>query len=377
MAYVEDDLAVMQADTVLMSQLETYVNAGVVTFYVDDVLTSINEIVNMNYVPSAAFNFKGAIALAADFPTTAAVTNGDVYRITADVTDDDASKTNTSQEFLASSEIAWNGTNWTELGQKQGATEVAATPYDVLDTDGVILVDTVTVGATTVVNLPSAVGRKNREIIVIDQTGGANTDNIDVTPDGSEEIDGVAAAVSINVNFGSLALRSDDANWVTASGVRETIMNTTHRGSNGTDHANVVTNTSDIAAIVDDHIRSVCIGLDATTDEDEVSDALSGNVGDQFSPTFVVVLVTHVGGAIAADATLNIGTSSDGAEILSAQALTGLTTVGTQRHIPVPEGTFDILGNATLYANIESEDSTATTLTLDVYILGRQFTPTP
>jgi len=133
----------------------------------------------------------------------------------------------------------------------------------------------------------------------------------------------------------------------------------------------------DLAARVAEGVEAACIGLDGKTDEDEVSAALNGAAAKQFVPTHVVIVTTHVGGSVAADGTINVGTTTDGAEILSAQALTGLTTVGTARLIPVPEATWDILGNATLYANVESEDSTATTLTFDVHVLGRQFTPTP
>lgn len=122
-------------------------------------------------------------------------------------------------------------------------------------------------------------------------------------------------------------------------------------------------------------IVAACVGLDGVTDENEVSAALNGAASKWFVPTHVVVVVAAVGGSIAADGTINVGSTSDGAEILSAQALTGLTTVGASRVIPVPEGTFSLAGNATLYANVESQDTTATTLTLDVQILGRQFTP--
>jgi hypothetical protein len=75
----------------------------------DDVAQRLNEI-------TGALTFKGTIAVAADFPTTAVVENGYTYRVTATVTDNDATKTNTGQSFVNGDEIAWNGTNWTELG---------------------------------------------------------------------------------------------------------------------------------------------------------------------------------------------------------------------------------------------------------------------
>ena len=60
--------------------------------------------------------FVGAITVAADFPTIAAVQNGWFYSILADVSDNDATKTNTGQSFLQGDEIAWNGLAWVVLG---------------------------------------------------------------------------------------------------------------------------------------------------------------------------------------------------------------------------------------------------------------------
>lgn len=84
----------------------------------------INEIITLANANETAlagasnpFNFAGTISLPADFPTSALVTTGDVYRVLAAVIDNDGTKTNTSQEFLAGTEIAWNGTDWTELGR--------------------------------------------------------------------------------------------------------------------------------------------------------------------------------------------------------------------------------------------------------------------
>jgi hypothetical protein len=60
--------------------------------------------------------FKGAIAVATDFPTLATVQNGWTYTITADVTDNNATRTNTGISFLQNAEIAWNGSTWVQFG---------------------------------------------------------------------------------------------------------------------------------------------------------------------------------------------------------------------------------------------------------------------
>ncbi len=135
----------------------------------------------------------------------------------------------------------------------------------------------------------------------------------------------------------------------------------------------IATNTANIAAIVDDHVRASMTGLAAQTDEDEESGALSGDVANTFVPSEIIVVVTEATGSVAGDGTLNIGTSSDGSDILSAGALTGLDAAGKSRRFPLVAAQYDILANATLYANIESADSTATTLVLSVFVLGRQF----
>jgi len=59
---------------------------------------------------------KGIISAPADFPTGAAVDGAWLFRIAADVTDSDGSKTNTGQTFFAGEQIFWNGTDWTVLG---------------------------------------------------------------------------------------------------------------------------------------------------------------------------------------------------------------------------------------------------------------------
>ena len=60
--------------------------------------------------------FKGIINYPADFPTLAEVQPGWFYIVTSDVTDDDPTKTNTGQSFLAGDEIVWDGSQWVVVG---------------------------------------------------------------------------------------------------------------------------------------------------------------------------------------------------------------------------------------------------------------------
>jgi len=83
----------------------------------DDVLrydSSSEKFVNVN-IPNPLI-FKGSISINSDFPTLASVLTGWMYKVTANVTDNDATKTNTGDSFLAGDEIAWNGTDWSVLG---------------------------------------------------------------------------------------------------------------------------------------------------------------------------------------------------------------------------------------------------------------------
>jgi hypothetical protein len=63
------------------------------------------------------FDYKGSVTLAADFPTAAAVETGWFYTVAGNVTDNDATKTNTGLSFIAGDEIVWDGTTWVTLGR--------------------------------------------------------------------------------------------------------------------------------------------------------------------------------------------------------------------------------------------------------------------
>jgi hypothetical protein len=152
-------------------------------------------------------------------------------------------------------------------------------------------------------------------------------------------------------------------------------INSAHVAGDGSDHADVATNTAAIALIEDDHVRAACLGVDAATDEDEITADLSGDAASYFVPTHYMIVVADLEGTAAGDGTLNIGTATGGTQIKSAQALTNLDTIGDCLMVPLSSTVFaGIAGDAAIYANVEAADSTATSLILDVYLVGRQFT---
>ena len=74
--------------------------------------TLIQSMIATNKKPIIA----GFINLPEDFPLLIDVRLGNIYLVLTGVTDNDATKTNTGQTFLAGDEIIWNDTNWTLLG---------------------------------------------------------------------------------------------------------------------------------------------------------------------------------------------------------------------------------------------------------------------
>ena len=79
-----------------------------------DIVTNAAAIVALG----TPFDYKGSIAAAGDFPTAVLVEDGWAYLITADVIDNDGTKTNTGDAFKDGDEVVWNGTDWTRLGRK-------------------------------------------------------------------------------------------------------------------------------------------------------------------------------------------------------------------------------------------------------------------
>ena len=243
---------------------------GVAMTRLNEIITQLNTNTTAIAGASNPYNYVGSIALPANFPTSAVVTAGDVYKVTADVADSDGTKTNTGQTFLAGTDIVWDGSAWIEIGldQSTGIVTVTATPYDVAEGVHTVLVDTATIAAASTINLPAlTASRKSRSITIIDCSSGAGTDNISVTPDGTDEIDGVNAAKDITINDGAMSVVTDGVAWFTNASTAHSegdgtdhanvVLNDTHRASDGTDHANVVLNDTHRASDGTDHANVV------------------------------------------------------------------------------------------------------------------------
>jgi hypothetical protein len=69
---------------------------------------------------------QGAIAAADDFPTSDEVQTGWWYTCSANVTDNDVTKTNTGLSFRMYDELAWNGSTWVNYGKTRYASDITA-----------------------------------------------------------------------------------------------------------------------------------------------------------------------------------------------------------------------------------------------------------
>lgn len=409
----------------------------------NQVVTDLNTITGTVTSP---FLYKGNVATAAAFPTAALVQTGWLYTVTADVTDNDGTKTNTGQVFLAGQEIAWNGTNWTVVGdaltnawQFKGSIAAAADfpPPAATATTGVKdgHVYRVTTGCTdndgTKTNTAQVfltgdiiVWRTNAWYIIqkaptvtvptslgVAAAGTAprpaNDDHVHSHGNllgGTLHADAVAA---VSAGFMSAADKTkldgieaaadvtDAANVASAGAIMASVL--TERGDilfrdatvpaalphgaagdlltsggHGADPSWSGAIPAAVAAIVDDHVFMTVTGLDMKTDEHEHSAALNGAAGKRFLATHVLVKSTVNVGATNADGTINIGTAADGAQIAAAIALTGIGAVDTARMIPLSAHAVPVAGNATLYVNVETAETGAGTLEIDVTVVGRQ-----
>ena len=195
---------------------------------------------------TSPFLYKGAISAAADFPTSALVQNGWLYRIAADVIDNDATKTNTGQAFLLGQYVSWNGTGWDDVDQETVIVVMAATPYAVTGGNLFIGVQTTVIGGASVVNLPAAgAGLEGKVVHVVDVEGSGGTNTIAITPDGTDTINSVNAAWDIVENFGVAKLQCTEYTtgtygWTVLEGGAENVLDRTHRLGNGEDHASVL-----------------------------------------------------------------------------------------------------------------------------------------
>jgi len=99
----------------------------------------------------------------------------------------------------------------TLLGQQlYGTTAVTTTPYVPVSTDAFLLVNKT---SAVTVNLPTAASRNGYPLIIKDNSGAAQTNNITINPNGSDTIEGLTS-LTVNVAWGGFALYPVTGGWV-------------------------------------------------------------------------------------------------------------------------------------------------------------------
>ena len=96
-------------------------------------------------------------------------------------------------------------------GSVAGKVTVASSfPYSVAADDYVILVEGT--GSPRAINLPAKSGQTGRILIIKDAVGNASSNNIEINPDGSENIDGSSDKL-INTNRVALTIMCATDQW--------------------------------------------------------------------------------------------------------------------------------------------------------------------
>jgi len=147
---------------------------------------------------------------------------------------------------------------------------------------------------------------------------------------------------------------------------------TTHRTSAGTDHADVVSATTELGQSE----RVAVTGLQMETLNNEQSTAIGGSGTDEFVPHAIIFHVEDVGAGAAAngDMQVTVGITPGGTEILGATALTNLKDLNDRYVVLITGLTDAIAGDSTLYVKNTTADTTAGAGHLcDAYILGETF----
>ena len=86
--------------------------------------------------PQMAYQFRGNIAVATDFPLVGLVKTGHVYRVTTGCTDNNAMRTNTAQVFLTGDIIVWYSNAWYIIQKAPSAATPAAVGTAAAGTSG-------------------------------------------------------------------------------------------------------------------------------------------------------------------------------------------------------------------------------------------------
>ena len=103
-----------------------------------------------------------------------------------------------------------NGTTLQASAQRVSTTVASSFPYTVAEGDYVILVEGT--GSPRRIELPAKANHAGRVLIIKDATGNASANNIEIKPNGSENIDGAGDKL-MNGNKSSLTIVCGSDQW--------------------------------------------------------------------------------------------------------------------------------------------------------------------
>jgi hypothetical protein len=351
----------------------TYTNTGTAFLAGDEVVWDGSAWIKTGSALTNPLQYKGVVTNAASFPAltgSTGVKSGHCYLVTAAVVDNDATKTNTSQIFTNGDTIQWNGASWNILAPQYPFNfrgDIAAnTDFPLLALVKTGHVYRVTVGCT-------------------DNAGATytNTGTVFLTGDIIVWYSNAwytiqkapSAAVPAAIGTAAAGTSPRPANDDHAHAHGDQLGGTLHANAIAGGAAGFVTGAqvTTINRVNDATMTAEIASLDLIVDETEASVQLTGDVGKRFAPTHLIVKVLTVTGVPATPATINVGTTSNGAEIASAVALTGLLAVGDTRQIPLSAATLNIAGNAMIYFNVETNEGVATVMTAALRLVGNMF----
>ena len=106
--------------------------------------------------------------------------------------------------------VVMNGATLQASAQRVSTTVVSSFPYTVAEGDYIILIEGT--GTPRTIDLPAKANHAGRVLIIKDATGNASSNNIEVKPNGSENIDGAGDKL-INTNRGSIRIVCASDQW--------------------------------------------------------------------------------------------------------------------------------------------------------------------
>lgn len=121
---------------------------------------------------------------------------------------------NSAYGTVVNSDLRVSGTTQFDSALRVVTKTINSFPYTVADDDYVLLIEGT--GTPRAINLPAKADHEGRVLIIKDASGNASTNNIQINPSGSENIDGLSDKL-LNGNKSSLTIVCGTDQWYVLS----------------------------------------------------------------------------------------------------------------------------------------------------------------